>query len=123
MNNAEIIKTNLESHVGLTYIGEEEAFDDAISAAKIKHIQKLRESIRGTFNKDVLYSTRFTHTEEFSKAANHKKKFGVYSFASFGTKEYREFWMEEGRRCLEGYQNPITGVWVTGYHYFFLNYK
>ena len=123
MSGEEIIRTNLEAHVGLTYIGEEEAFDDAISAAKIKHIQKLRESIRGTFNKDVLYSTRFTHTEEFSVAANHKKKFGVYSFTSFGTKEYRDFWMEEGRRCLEGYQNPITGVWVTGYHYFFLNYK
>ena len=79
--------------------------------------------ITGKFNKDVLYNTKFTHTEEFSPAAKHKEKYGHYTNAPFKSKAYVEYWVEQKRRCLEGYVNPTTGVRITGYHYFFLNFK
>lgn len=81
------------------------------------------EEPRGSFNLDVLLNTKFTDTKEFSVAANHKIKFGVYCDAAFKSKRYNDFWTEEKRRCLEGYVNPKTGVRITGYHYFFLNFK
>ncbi len=37
--------------------------------------------------------------------------------------EYRKFWDEERRRCREGLVRPDDGEWVTGYHYFYLNYS
>ena len=120
MNQKEIIATDLESHAGFTFVGDEEGLEEAVKNQKIR---KLRDTIKGSFNKEVLYKTKFSHTEHFSEAANHKRKFGVYTYASFGTKAYREYWLEQGRRCLEGFQNPVTGVWITGYHYFFLNFK
>jgi hypothetical protein len=43
-----------------------------------------------------------------------------------GTAKYRDFWREERRRCLEGYEPIIDGVpcglRLTGEHYFYLNY-
>jgi hypothetical protein len=36
--------------------------------------------------------------------------------------EYKKFWDEERRRCKEGYIRESDGEWVTGYHYFYLNY-
>lgn len=37
--------------------------------------------------------------------------------------EYRKFWDEERRRCREGYIRETDGEWVTGYHYYYLNYS
>jgi hypothetical protein len=37
-----------------------------------------------------------------------------------GTIPYRKFWTEERRRCLQGYS--VDDVWITGEHYFYLNY-
>lgn len=34
---------------------------------------------------------------------------------------YSKFWKEEKRRCLYGYLN--NNEWITGYHYFYLNYS
>lgn len=61
------------------------------------------------------------NTQYFSEAAIHKTKFGVYTAAAFGSKEYREYWEEQDKRCLEGY--TVGGVRITGQHYFFLNFK
>ena len=44
----------------------------------------------------------------------------LYTDTIPGTKDYYDFWDEEKRRCLEGYE--VDGVRVTGYHYFYLNY-
>jgi hypothetical protein len=63
---------------------------------------------------------RFVNTHLFSEAANHKKKHGYYCGAPFKTKEYREYWDEQIKRCREGYS--VGGVRVTGYHYFHLNF-
>lgn len=61
------------------------------------------------------------NTEYFSEAANYKLKNGVYTTAPFGSKEYRDFWEEQDKRCLQGY--TVGGVRITGQHYFFLNFK
>ena len=112
-----------EASIGFAFFGDEEGIEEAVINEKIRKLQKLRSSVKGTFNKKVLYTTKFSHTKEFSPAANHKRKYGYYTNFTFGSRDYREFWKEQGRRSLEGYQNPITGVWITGYHYFFLNFK
>jgi len=60
---------------------------------------------------------KFKNTHLFSPAANHFKEYGFYTDAIPDTKEYYEFWDEERRRCLLGYE--IDGVEITGYHYFY----
>lgn len=63
----------------------------------------------------------FVNTHYFSEAANFKLKHGVYCQAPYGSKEYREYWEEQDKRCLEGYS--VAGTRITGQHYFFLNFK
>lgn len=36
--------------------------------------------------------------------------------------DYVKFWNEEIRRCWYGMVRPSDGEWITGYHYFYLNY-
>lgn len=72
------------------------------------------------------------NAKAFTPAANffteHKKKYGQgkYTTAIRGTTQYRQFWKEEYRRCIEGYEPIIDGepcgLWITGVHYFYLNY-
>lgn len=63
---------------------------------------------------------RFTNTAAFSPAAYHFEKFGYYTDAIFGTKRWEDYWDEEKRRCLEGYE--VGNIKITGYHYHYLNY-
>lgn len=60
------------------------------------------------------------NTREFTRTAQNFIKTGAYTQIPRGTPEYRKFWQEEERRCLEGYS--IGGTRVTGDHYFYLNY-
>jgi len=43
-----------------------------------------------------------------------------------GTKAYREFWKEERKRCIHGYEPVVNGkpcgVRISGEHYFYLNF-
>lgn len=36
---------------------------------------------------------------------------------------YAKFWAEEARRCRDGYTREEDGEWITGFHYFYLNYS
>lgn len=58
--------------------------------------------------------------EWFTQASRIKLETGKYTSYHVGTKDYREFWREEYRRCRDGY--TVNGYTVTGPHYFFLNY-
>ena len=86
-------------------------------------IQDIPRKIKGKFNKDLLLNTYFEHTELFSPAANRFLKEGKYCGEIFNSKKYNIFWAEERERCLYGYQNPITKLWIPGKYYHFLNYK
>lgn len=63
---------------------------------------------------------RFIYTDRFQPAAQLKDKYGNYVDAPFGSKAYREFWAEQDRRCLHGYE--VEGTRITGPHYFMLNF-
>lgn len=65
-------------------------------------------------------------TDFFRPAAIYFKKHGKYTDIipdknPYGA--YKKFWKEEMRRCWEGYIRPSDGEWITGYHYFYLNYS
>jgi hypothetical protein len=59
-------------------------------------------------------------THVFSEAANLYIKQGYYTDALPGTKQYYEFWDEEQKRCMHGFE--VNGVKISGFHYFYLNY-
>lgn len=62
----------------------------------------------------------FKDSHLLSPAATYFRTHGIYTHAIKGTKEYRDFWKEERRRCLEGYE--VNGTRITGYHYHYLNF-
>jgi hypothetical protein len=60
------------------------------------------------------------NTSYFREAALHFQKYGYYISAPWGSKDWLDYWTEERRRCIEGYQ--MGGARITGDHYFYLNY-
>lgn len=75
---------------------------------------------------DVTNPPIMTDANYFRKAAIHYMKHGCYTFLkpnSNPNSEYRKFWDEERRRCWEGYVRESDGAWISGYHYWLLNYQ
>lgn len=68
------------------------------------------------FNKHIYNSIKFSPAAEFFK--KHK----CYTLAPIGTTDYNTYWEQETDRCLNGYIAP-DGDYITGYHYFYLNYS
>lgn len=81
------------------------------------------ERVKGKFNKDLLLNSFFEHTELFSPAASKFLKEGKYCGEVFNSKKYNIFWSKERERCIDGYENPTTKLWIPGKYYHFLNYK
>jgi hypothetical protein len=63
---------------------------------------------------------QFTDTDRLRPSAISFLTNGYFTNALPGTKEYYEFWDEEKKRCLYGYN--VDELHVTGFHYFYLNY-
>ena len=63
---------------------------------------------------------KFVNTHLFSEEARHFLKYGYYTNAPIGSKDYDDYWDEQERRCIEGYS--IAGTRITGRHYFYLNF-
>jgi hypothetical protein len=64
----------------------------------------------------------FKNTELFQETANNFiRNNKQYTLHLPGSKSYNDFWKEERRRCLEGYE--VNGVRITGYHYNYLNFS
>lgn len=75
---------------------------------------------------DVTNPPIMTDANYFRKAAIHYMEHGCYTFLkpnSNPNSEYRKFWDEERRRCWEGYVRKSDGAWISGYHYWLLNYQ
>lgn len=64
--------------------------------------------------------TTFINTREFSKEAYHFLKYGYYTNAPNKSHAYREYWEEQTRRCLEGYE--VGGLKISGRYYHYLNF-
>ena len=56
----------------------------------------------------------------FTEARDVKVSTGHYTQYRPGTKAHRDFWAEQYRRCIDGYESH--GYRVTGDNYFFLNF-
>jgi len=56
----------------------------------------------------------------FIEAGVKKDATGKYTNYPIGTKSHRDWWVEQMRRCKEGFEH--NGYRITGDHYFFLNF-
>ena len=70
----------------------------------------------------VDFNKRIYNSIKFSPAAEFFKKHKCYTLAPRGTTDYNTYWEQETDRCLNGYIAP-DGDYITGYHYFYLNYS
>lgn len=70
----------------------------------------------------VDFNKRIYNSIKFSPAAEFFKKHKCYTLAPRGTTDYNTYWEQETDRCLNGYTAP-DGDYITGYHYFYLNYS
>jgi len=64
---------------------------------------------------------KIDNADKFRGAALHFKEHQYYTSAPDGTTEWRNYWIEEARRCLYGF-TAEDGDHITGYFYFYLNY-
>lgn len=69
----------------------------------------------------VDFNQHIKNTKKFSEAADFFMKHKCYTLAPRGTSDYVKYWEQETDRCLNGYVAP-DGDYITGYHYFYLNY-
>jgi hypothetical protein len=60
------------------------------------------------------------NTQYFREQAIYYEKHGKYDCGIKGSTEYKRFYERERERCLYGYS--VGGTWITGYHYYYLNY-
>ena len=60
------------------------------------------------------------NTQEFRREALRFEKYGSYITAPRGSDDYKQYWDEQKRRCLEGYK--VADTYISGYHYFYLNF-
>ena len=58
--------------------------------------------------------------EWFNEAGRNKLRTGKYSNLLIGSKSHKDFWVEQKRRCIEGYS--VNGYRITGDNYFWLNF-
>lgn len=62
----------------------------------------------------------------FREAAIHFEEHGVYTFLRPNRNpysDYRKFWDTQIERCWNGMTRESDGEWITGYHYFYLNFS
>lgn len=70
----------------------------------------------------VDFNKHINNSIKFSPAAEFFKKHKCYTLAPRGTTDYNSYWDCETERCLHGY-TASDGDYITGYHYFYLNYS
>lgn len=63
----------------------------------------------------------FENSNEFSYLAKFFEEHGVYTTLPKGTYEYKLFWEDVKKKCLEGFVNS-KGIRITGTHFFYLNF-
>jgi hypothetical protein len=61
------------------------------------------------------------NSSKFRGPAIHFQKHECYTFAPPGTTEYIKYWTTEAKYCMDGFTTD-NGDYITGYHYFYLNY-
>jgi len=86
----------------------------------------LKRDSKGRIKVNITKPHILENMNYFRAAAISFEKTGKYTDA-YPSKDpnssYRKFWDEEKRRCKEGHVRKSDGEWVTGYHYYYLNFS
>lgn len=96
-----------------------------MSASNRKKAKDLERDKKGKIKVDITNPHILEDMDYFRQAAIHFKRYGRYTNhypTKLKSSDYYKFWVEEARRCKEGYVRESDGEWITGYHYFYLNY-
>ena len=96
-----------------------------VSSNRQRASDRPRDS-KGRIKVDIVNPHILENMEFFTERAKYFQEHGVYTHLypnKNPNSEYRKFWDEEKRRCIEGYIRESDGEWITGYHYFYLNYS
>ncbi len=84
------------------------------------------EDPNGKIEVDITEPHKLVDMDYFRERALYFQKHGVYCHITpnrYQGSRYMRFWREEQRRCRDGYGRESDGEWVTGYHYWYLNYS
>lgn len=65
---------------------------------------------------------RLTNTEYFRQEAIKFQEKGYYCNHPDDSPQGKAYWNEQARRSIHGYKRE-DGIWITGYHYFYLNFS
>lgn len=94
-------------------------------SSKRKELEDCEFDEKGKVIVDIVNPHILKDMDYFRQAAIHFEKHECYTTLrpnGHPHSEYTKFWKEEARRCREGLVRP-DGEWITGYHYFYLNYS
>lgn len=86
----------------------------------------LIEDPKGKIRVDFADPHILEDVDYFRQAAIHYEKHGRYTLLMPSANPYsdfRKFWDQEVERCWYGMKRESDGEWITGYHYFYLNYS
>lgn len=81
---------------------------------------------KGTIRVDLANPHILENTDYFREAAIHFETHGCYTSIKPNKNpysDYRKFWDTQIERCWDGMIRESDGEWITGYHYFYLNFS
>lgn len=84
------------------------------------------ETPNGRIEVDITDPHELVDMDYFRERALYFQKHGTYCDITpnrYPGSRYMRFWREEQRRCRDGYVRESDGEWITGYHYWYLNYS
>jgi hypothetical protein len=87
---------------------------------------ELEEDPKGRIRVDIGKPHILENMDYFRQSAITFEKHGRYTLlmpSSNPYSDYRKFWDREIERCWYGMKRESDGEWITGYHYFYLNYS
>lgn len=90
------------------------------------HASNLPKDAKGRIIVDITDPHILDDTDYFRPLAIYYQKHGRYTdiFPNPApNSDYRRFWEEQRRRCIEGYTREEDGEWIPGYYYFYLNFS
>ena len=98
----------------------------ALSKKNRKRAKDLPKDSTGRIEIDLENPHILEGMDYFRQAALHFEEHGKYTYhfpSKSKTSPYYQFWQQEVERCKYGLIRPEDGEWITGYHYFYLNYS
>lgn len=83
----------------------------------IEPIAKTPELYNGA---DIIKSRKYANINEFQEPAKNFIRHGKFCLERYGSKNYSDWWYVQRQRCYYGHS--VGGMWISGIHYFYLNF-